>query len=241
MLRAWLRSNFPRPAAEQNSIWHLTPEHIAAARVWRESAGPRSRRAAPVRPQRVTPATAPAATSLPPIRWDARFARSFRRQRFRGFVPLSDAVANRTTFLHQNEDELASAGVYAVFAPIAWTPKWKTRGRFTNVINPWSLARLGARWISDVELVYIGCAGATSSSRTLYERIDDLLKHGAGQTSTSGPHKGGERLWQCIGWETFTLAWKQTGPHPEPHNLEVAIGQRFNLLAGQLPFANVRL
>jgi len=80
----------------------------------------------------------------------------------------------------------------------------------------------------------------TPSSRTLHKRIGDL-EHGAGQISTSGPHKGGERLWQCIGWETFTLAWKQTGPYPEPHNVEVAIGQRFYVLAEELPFANVRL
>jgi hypothetical protein len=156
-------------------------------------------------------------------------------------VPLGDAVADRKAFLRKHEDDLISAGVYAVFAPIDWTPTWKTRGRSANVINPWSLAQLRTRWIEDVELVYIGCAGATSSSRTLHKRIGDLPKHGAGKITTSGPHKGGERLWQCIGWEDFTLAWKATDPYPAPHNLEVAIGQRFERLTGQLPFANVRL
>jgi len=109
---------------------------------------------------------------------------------------------------------------------------------------PTGLRRVGVSQseVSPIEeLIYIGCAGATTSSRSLHKRISDLLKHAAGQTSTSGPHKGGERLWQCVGWESFTLAWKGTGPYPEPHDLEVAIGRRFERLAGQLPFANVRL
>ncbi|MGH2941410.1 MAG: hypothetical protein ACRDLN_01350 [Solirubrobacteraceae bacterium] len=156
-------------------------------------------------------------------------------------MPLGSAVDDRKAFLRTHEQDLLTAGVYAVFAPIGWSPNWKTRGRFPNVINPWSLAQLRGRWIDDVELIYIGCAGATASSRTLYKRIGDLLKHGAGQVSTNGPHKGGERVWQCIGWENFTLAWKTTDPYPKPHNLEVAIGRRFERLTGHLPFANVRL
>jgi hypothetical protein len=236
-LLAWLRRTFPRPAAQKGSNWMLSAEQIAAAREWRAGRRRQSRRTAPSRPPRITPATA----SKSEIRWDTRFERSFRRRGFRGFVSLGDAVGNRQTFLRNHADGLGSAGVYAVFAPLDWTPTWKTRGRFANVINPWPLGRLCERWIEDVELIYIGCAGATSSSRTLHKRIDDLLKHGGGKISASGPHKGGERLWQCIGWDVFTLAWKACGPYPEPHDLEVAIGERFLRLAGQLPFANVRL
>jgi hypothetical protein len=59
--------------------------------------------------------------------------------------------------------------------------------------------------------------------------------------SASGPHKGGERLWQCSGWENFVSAWLPTGPYPEPHDWEVAIGERFLELTGALPFANVRI
>jgi len=175
------------------------------------------------------------------VRWDTRFEQSLRRERFRGFVSLGDAVASRNAFLRNHADEFRSAGVFAVFAPLDWTPKWKTRGRFANVINPWPLGRLRERWIDDVELVYIGCAGATASSRSLHGRADDLLRHGGGGITASGPHKGGERLWQCLGWEVFKLAWKTTGPFPQPHTLEVAIGERFIRLTGQLPFANVRL
>lgn len=141
----------------------------------------------------------------------------------------------------ESSDELDSVGVYAVFAPLDWSPSWKTRGHFPNVIAPWPLTPLRERWVDDVKLGYIGCAGATPSSRKLSKRINNLLRHGAGKIGTSGPHKVGERLWQCIGWEAFTLAWKTCGPYPEPHDLEVAIGGRFQRLPGQLPFANVRL
>ncbi len=110
-----------------------------------------------------------------------------------------------------------------------------------NVINPWSLDRLRDRWLEGIELIYIGCAGATASSRNLSKRLRDLLRHGAGLISTTGPHKGGERLWQCVGWESFELAWMPTDPYPEPHECEVAIGERFLELTGALPFANVRL
>ena len=236
-LRAWLRGTFPRPVAQRGSNWTLSPEHIAAAREWRAGRRRQSPRSPASRPSPIAPVTA----SKPEIRWDTRFERPFRRQGFRGFVSLGDAVADKQAFLRRHADTLASAGVYAVFAPLDWTPTWKTRGRLANVINPWPLARLRERWIEDVELVYIGCAGATSSSRTLHKRIDDLLKHGGGKITASGPHKGGERLWQCVGWEDFTLAWKTCGPYPEPHDLEVAIGERYLRLTGQLPFANVRL
>jgi hypothetical protein len=235
-LRAWLRRNFPRSAAQKGSSWTLTRKHANAARAWRAGTGQASRRTVAARPANSAPSEAQAE-----IRWDPRFERSFRRQRFRGFVPLGEAVADRQAFLRKHADTLGSAGVYAVFPPLDWTLTLKTRGSFTNVISPWPRARLRDRWIEGVELVYIGCAGRTTSSRTLDKRINDLLKHGGGRINARGPHKGGERLWQCIGWEAFTLAWKACGPYPEPHDLEVAIGQRFERLTGQLPFANVRL
>lgn len=149
-------------------------------------------------------------------------------------------MRDRAAFLEEHRREFIEPGVYAIFAPPDWRVTWRSDG-LENVIAPWPPAHLTARWVEDVELVYIGCAGRTASSRILRKRIGDLLKHGAGKLSSSGPHKGGERVWQCAGWQQFVLAWKATGPYPEPHNLEVAIGLRFALLAGRLPFANERL
>jgi len=174
-LRAWLRRNYPRPAAEKWSDWTLSPTHIAAARAWRASGHQPRPRVADSRP----PGTPPRPATPSQIRWDPRFQRSFRRQRFRGFVPLGDAVADRKAFLREHAQDLDSAGAYAVFAPVDSSPTWKTpRAPPQNVIIPWPLAKLRDRWIDDVELVYIGCAGATSSSRTLSKRIGDLHKHG---------------------------------------------------------------
>jgi hypothetical protein len=58
---------------------------------------------------------APATASKPEIRWDPRFERPFRRQGFRGFVSLGDAVADRQAMLRKHADTLGSTGVYAVF------------------------------------------------------------------------------------------------------------------------------
>jgi hypothetical protein len=179
--------------------------------------------------------------SVASIRWDTRWARAFRRRGFAGWTRLGDAVEGRAEFGAVHTETLAGPGVYAVFAPLDWTPRFKTRGRLENVIQPWSLTQLRERWIDGVELVYIGCSGRTASSRHLSKRVGDLLRHGAGRLTEKGPHKGGECLWQCRDWESFTLAWKRCGDFPEPHDLEVAIGERFRKLAGGLPIANVRL
>lgn len=167
-LRAWLRRNFPTPAAQKHSNWNLGPEQIAAARAWRAG---RDRHTPPTTTNRQA-STTPAWAGQPKIQWDVRFERSFRRQRFCGFVLLGDAVADRHRFLRGHQQDLVSADVYAIFAPSDWAPTWKTRGPWANVINPWSLARLCARWVNAAELVYIGCAGATASSRTLHNRIE---------------------------------------------------------------------
>lgn len=172
--------------------------------------------------------------------FDPRYMSEYERAGFEGFVELGDAVAHPQDLLRNPAYELESCGVYAIFAPLEWIAGF-AQGRQSNVINPWPLHRLQAKWVPDVELIYIGCAGRTASSRPLRKRLGDLLRHGAGKVSTSGPHKGGERLWQCEGWESFRLAWRSTGLHPEPHALEVAIGSRFLALTGALPFANVAL
>jgi hypothetical protein len=173
--------------------------------------------------------------------WDPRWAQSFRAQGFNGFVPLGDAVASGLSLLDRSRAELSNPGVYGVFCPLDWVPRWLAEKPLPNVIRPWTASQLGGRWIRGVELTYIGCACRTVSSRSLWKRLGDLLKHGSGRITKSGPHKGGERIWQCAEWETFTLAWRATEPYPQPRNLEVAIGTRFIKLTGALPFANVRL
>jgi len=148
------------------------------------------------------------------------------RNGFHGFVPLGRAVAQRRTVLGHSRALLAAPGVYAVFAPRDWTPEFTTEG-LRNVISPWPKQQLRAKWVEQVELVYIGCAGATQTSRSLYFRLDDLLKHGAGEISDRGPHKGGERIWQCRGWESFTLAWGPQNHSRSPTTSRLRSGSDF--------------
>jgi hypothetical protein len=172
---------------------------------------------------------------------DARASESFREVGFRGFVPLGDVVERGTEALRQHATELSQPGVYAIFASLDYEPSFRCDDGLRNVIAPRSEDILRSRWISGVELVYIGCAGRTPSSRTLHRRLRDLLRHGGGLVTDNGPHKGGERVWQCVGWQSFTLAWRASAPYPVPHEQEVAIGMAFQRLAGALPFANERL
>jgi hypothetical protein len=132
------------------------------------------------------------------IDWDTRRLDEFRRHGFTGFESLGPAVKDPQHFLATHAREFRQCGVYVIFAPLGWQPRWLTRG-LENVINPWPAAKLNERWVEDVELIYVGCAGRTPSSRNLHKRIGDLLRHGAGRITDRGPHKGGERLWQCRG------------------------------------------
>jgi hypothetical protein len=169
-------------------------------------------------------------------RIDVRKRSTFESLGFEGFVALGDAVVGGP----MEARGLDSPGVYAIFAPPKYIPSFLTED-LKNVITPWTQEQLWSRWVEEAELAYIGCAGRTPTNRILRKRIGDFRKHGAGRISTSGPHKGGERIWQCKGWAQFTLAWLPTDPFPHPHNTEVAIGTAFLALTGVLPFANVRL
>lgn len=82
-----------------------------------------------------------------PVGWDTRWARSFHEEAFVGWTSLGEAVDGAAEFLATNVATIAGPGVYAVFAPLDWTPRFKTRGRFENVIEPWSEQRLRQRWI----------------------------------------------------------------------------------------------
>lgn len=139
-----------------------------------------------------------------------------------------------------NNEKLTLCGVYAISIPNEYLPEYyspeeiKIRG---NVIKPWTIEKLKNKWVSDSDLVYYGLAGK-KSFRSLNERLKDLLRHGNGKTSTSGPHKGGEILWQLKNYETFELWILPTGKPPEPRNYEESILRTFHEEMRKLPFAN---
>lgn len=137
-------------------------------------------------------------------------------------------------------DGLSKCGVYLVTAPEGYKPEFisvEMAHKVGNVINPYNVSRLAEKWVDNVDVIYIGLAGY-SRPRSLRKRLSDLLRHGNGQTSESGPHKGGEILWQLRGYESFTVWAMPTGNPPGPRDTEKELIQLFEAQSGRLPFAN---
>ncbi len=139
-----------------------------------------------------------------------------------------------------NNEKLNLCGIYAISIPSDYLPEYyspeeiKIRG---NVINPWTIEKLKNKWVSGSDLVYYGLAGKISF-RSLNDRLNDLLRHGNGKISSSGPHKGGEILWQLKNYGTFEVWILPTNEPPEPRNYEKLILRTFHENTNKLPFAN---
>ena len=139
-----------------------------------------------------------------------------------------------------NNEKLNSCGVYAISIPYDYLLEYyspresKIRG---NVIKPWAVEKLKNKWVENCDLVYYGLAGK-KSFRSLNDRLEDLLRHGNGKISASGPHKGGEILWQLKNYERFELWLLPTGEPPEPRNYEELVLRTFHDEKQKLPFAN---
>lgn len=135
---------------------------------------------------------------------------------------------------------LNSCGVYAVVCPPDYRPRYldvATVRAAGNVLSPQTNDRLEARWIDGARVVYIGFAGNTNP-RTLRQRLKDLLRHGSGDTTERGPHRGGESLWQLAGYDRFNVLVLTTGLPPEPKTVEETLLEKFRKRFGALPFGN---
>lgn len=144
--------------------------------------------------------------------------------------------------LPTNQTMLA-CGLYAVSLPQGFTPRFIPLGQVRercNVIKPRNADFLTRKWVRGVDIVYYGIAGL-KSDRSLKERLSDLLKHAKGKTSASGPHGGGEILWQLSGYEALSIWVIPTKGAPTPKLLEKSVLRAFRNQTGMLPFANNRL
>jgi len=140
----------------------------------------------------------------------------------------------------QNNEKLNLCGVYAISIPHGYLPEYYTPEEAKNrrnVIKPWTIEKLKIKWVTNAEVVYYGLAGE-KSFRSLKVRLGELLRHVRGQISTSGPHKGGEILWQLKNYQTFELWFLPTGGPPEPIKYKNIILESFHKEMNKLPFAN---
>ncbi|MCJ7423384.1 hypothetical protein MUP01_03840 [Candidatus Bathyarchaeota archaeon] len=83
-----------------------------------------------------------------------------------------------------------------------------------------------------VEVLYFGKTGTSRKSRTLRERITELVRHSQGKTRN---HRGGEILWQLRGYEHFEVGYKS---NDNPIKEESMLIHEFIKRTGKQPFAN---
>ena len=142
--------------------------------------------------------------------------------------------------------------VQAIFAevgllpvtPVPWRQPipWETPGVYVLALSPDPQAssgrplpdnlpiEIGARWLHDQPVIYIGKAGGVDSKSTLKKRLGQYYRHRWGE---SAPHNGGQdvHLLKCPIWIFAASA-------SEPLPMEKAMIAAFRTRVGHRPFAN---
>lgn len=157
----------------------------------------------------------------------------------KGFRPVRTVAALQAEGV-PDSPESGSCGVYALVRPECSPPEFiapEEAKEVGNVIRPWSVSRLREKWVDGAQLLYIGVAGR-KNPRALRLRLRNLVRHSLGKTSSNGPHKGGEILWQVKGWPEFEVVVLPTDDPPVPRESEVALIDEFRQALEVLPFAN---
>ena len=125
-------------------------------------------------------------------------------------------------------------GVYLVLKPQDMDVKFLetgTGGHFKDKDPNVSIDKLKAKWIEDTLVLYVGRTG-----RTLYERINELLRFGQGENIG---HWGGRYLWQINHSEELVICWKEMQDE-DPEEIWKQLLWDFESVYSKLPFANLR-
>ena len=152
---------------------------------------------------------------------------------FEGFVPIHHLKANDCACV---PDQM---GVYVVFRTPATPPAFlaESVGGYYKGENPTvSAARLRAEWVPDVEVVYIGKAGAAGSDVTLKDRVGAYMRFGRGRPVA---HRGGKLIWQLADHDDLLVCWKELSSQ-DPRSVEKYLIAEFARQYGPRPFANLQ-
>jgi hypothetical protein len=154
---------------------------------------------------------------------------------FKGFWKVRDLQSERYQRDFLRSEELNQCGIYAIVCSQTYHPSFIGKEealRNGNVKNPYPEEKLKERWVQKVEVLYFGKTGTSRKSRTLRERITELVRHSQGKTRN---HRGGEILWQLRGYEDFEVGYKS---NDNPIKEESMLIHEFIKRTGKQPFAN---
>ena len=128
--------------------------------------------------------------------------------------------------------------------PLLWGQPipWETPGVYVLALSPDPQAGngltclddlppvIGARWLPEQPVVYIGKAGGPGSKATLRKRLTQFYRH---QWGNSAPHNGRQDVHLLK-----TPIWIFSAAAPDPRPAEKAMIAAFKAHVGHRPFAN---
>ncbi|MGP4030495.1 hypothetical protein [Pseudarthrobacter sp. 1C304] len=152
----------------------------------------------------------------------------------------SEGFAGFKTFEELDLGEVPrEPGIYAVLHP-----EGRQRAFLEESVGGWFkrknptilLDALAAEWVDGADVLYVGKAGAgTSSARGLRKRIQEFMDFGRGRPVG---HWGGRLIWQLADSQSLLIAWKVL-PAAEVNEAEAKYHAEFRCHYGRLPFANL--
>ncbi|OWR81629.1 hypothetical protein SJDPG12_08605 [Porphyromonas gingivalis SJD12] len=151
---------------------------------------------------------------------------------FKGFESVKDLREDSSRIPQKK-------GVYLVLKPQDMDVKFLktgTGGHFKDKDPNVSIDKLKAKWIEDTLVLYVGRTGSKSEDRTLYKRINELLRFGQGENIG---HRGGRYLWQINHSEELVICWKEMQDE-DPEEIWKQLLWDFESVYSKLPFANLR-
>jgi hypothetical protein len=154
---------------------------------------------------------------------------------FRGFWRVRDLQNEKYLRDLLKLEDLNQRGIYAVVCSQTYQPSFIGKEEALgndNVKNPYPEEKLKERWVQKVEVLYFGITGTSSKSRTLREKITELVRHSQGKKKN---HRSGDILWQLRGFEGFKVGYKF---NDNPIKEESMLIHEFIRRTGKQPFAN---